>query len=287
MTYIYRIEEGVVSLALALEDGFHDILKKARYGLGLDPNKVAQAAAISTSQIEAFESGSKTPSDRQTEALAKALDLNGWALWAIVQGWGPEASIDLSPYQVQTFRFPKMDSNGYVLTGPGIQTALLVDPGDRADDLIAACRAAGGLGGILLTHTHFDHIEALSDVVRQFPDVPIVVHEKGAANLPDTGNVTLVAQDTLIELAGTQLQIWTAPGHSDDGLLIRLGNLVFTGDTLFAGSLGRSAQGPATYRDLLASARRLLSLPPQTRLLPGHGPVTTVALESTYNPFIA
>lgn len=273
-------------MTLPLEDEYSDVLKKARYGLGLSLAEAAGRAGVAEARLAAFESGSARPEEVEAHAVARALGLSGAAFWGLVQGWRPPR-VDFAPYTVETVRFPQMGANGYVVSRAGVQGAIVIDPGGRVDRLVASCRAAGGLCAILLTHTHFDHVEALPHLVERFPGVPVVVHERGLGRLQAAANWHSVRGDARCRFGPYELEIWEAPGHSDDGLVILLDTLAFTGDTLFAGSLGRSAQGPATYGALLASARRILSLPQSTRLLPGHGPATTVALEARHNPFLA
>lgn len=282
-----RLEGGML-VSRALEDGFGDILRKARFGLGLDQTKLAEITGLTADTINRFEAGLRTPTDAEAERLARALGLGVEAFKAIIHGWVPP-EIDTGPYAVRTFRFASMDSNGYLVTGGGIATSLFVDPGDRPDELIAACIQSGGLDAVLVTHSHSDHVQALPELVNRFPEALVVGHEKALRRLALPGEVKAVAvtRDERVPIGSFELEVWESPGHSDDGVVFIAGNIAFTGDTLFAGSLGRSAQGPVTYERLLRSAQRLLALDERTVLLPGHGPVTTVALESVHNPFLA
>lgn len=276
-------------MSRALEDGFGDILRKARFGLGLEQSKLAERTRLTSEAINRFEAGLRVPTDEEAERLAEALGLGVKAFQRIVNGWTPLGEVDPSPYTIRTFRFPQMDSNGYLVQGGNIQTSLFVDPGERAEDLIDACTQAGGLDAILVTHSHSDHVDALLDLLSRFPEAVVVGHEKALRRLPlpEGTKRQAVAGDGGVQIGAVDLEVWEAPGHSDDGVIFILGPIAFTGDTLFAGSLGRSAQGPVTYERLIASAERLLTLPGETLLFPGHGPATTVALEATHNPFLA
>lgn len=274
-------------MTIPLEDEYCDIVRKACYGLGLVREVVAQEAGIPPERWVLLEDGVAKPTRDEVYATAGILGLNPDALWSVAQGWRPAVEVASDGLHVEIVRFPPMGTNGYVVTMDGERTALIVDPGGRFDHLVASSRAAGGLCAVILTHTHFDHVEVLPHLVERFPDVPVVVHENGVDKLPLTANWHRIADDTTLRLGPFQVDLWEAPGHSDDGLIVRLDNLVFVGDTLFAGSLGRSAEGTKTYATLLNSARRLLTLPEDTLLLPGHGPATTVALEAKHNPFLA
>lgn len=273
-------------MAWQLEDDYTDVLRKAAYGGGIETDELAAKAGIARERLEEIMGGQRPPSEEEAHALASVLRLGPKAFWGHVQGWHPGA-IDLSPHRAEVVRFPAMNSNGYVIGAADGSGALLVDPGGEPERLIEACRRAGGLAGIALTHTHFDHVEALPGMLQVYPQAPVLVHQAGRTRLRTEAEVLPVAGEGRFRLGSFELEVWPAPGHSRDGLAIRLNRLVFVGDTLFAGSLGRSEQGPLTYATLLQSARRLLRLPPETLLLPGHGPATTVALESVHNPFLA
>lgn len=274
-------------MSFALEDAFCDIIRKARYGLGLEIVAVASKTGLSTGRIIALEKCEGVPTEEEVHSLARALHLNPRALWEIVRGWRPEPIAEYGSYAVETFTFEPMNSNGYLVTGPDIDGALIVDPGGSPKAIIERIREQGGIHAVLVTHTHQDHVAALPHIVEAYPRVPVVMHAEGRFAVPEGTNVLAVAEDAAMRIGNLSVEASLSPGHSDDGLIFRLGPIVFTGDTLFAGSLGRSQAGPATYDTLLQSGRRLLELPPQLVLLPGHGPATTVDLERRHNAFLA
>lgn len=157
---------------------------------------------------------------------------------------------------------------------------------------------------VVLTHAHVDHIAGLPSLRRRWKDLPIVIHEAEreypgdpALNLsialaepivaPEPTSVFLHG-DTLM-LDGIGFEVRHTPGHSPGGVCLyqQEHHLAIVGDTLFAGSIGRSDFPTSNSNDLLNSIRtQLLTLPDDTRVLPGHGPATTIGTERRTNPFL-
>lgn len=184
---------------------------------------------------------------------------------------------------------------------------LLIDPGGEADLIGARLRHLGVQPELILnTHGHADHIGANGELRRLFPQVAIAIGRTDAHLLTSPiRNLAvffarwtkspradrLLADGDLVEAAGVALRVRELPGHTRGHIvLVAQGDtppVVFCGDTLFAGSIGRTDLPGGSHRQLLAGiARVLLTLPPQTILYPGHGPATTVAAERAENPFL-
>lgn len=266
-----------------LEDEFGDIVRKAREGLGLTLAEAARRAGISPERLRAFESYQAAPRREESDALAGVLGLAGAPLWRIAAGeYAPDAG---SPRECEVipFTFEPMASHGYLIHVAETGDTFLVDPGGPPDGVFAALEERGWeLRAVLITHGHSDHVGGLERVLRAFP-VPVYAHPSeynGEQLLPVTASAELTA-------GATRLRVLYTPGHTPGGLTFVLAGVAAVGDTLFAGSLGRAYRGPESYDRLLASARLILSLPDETLLLPGHGPVTTVGLEKRHNPFVA
>ena len=203
---------------------------------------------------------------------------------------------------VRTLTVGPLRENCYLLADPKTRQAVLIDPGDEAERLIAALDGFE-LIAVWLTHAHFDHIGALAKLYRQFP-VPVYLHDNDlelfthAAESAAFFGLTL-EQPTLEPLPlqpGQTLSLGSygasclfTPGHAPGHTAFYLPEhaLVFSGDALFRGAVGRTDIPGGNHEQLLASIHReLLTLPGETRVLPGHGAETTVGAERQTNPFL-
>jgi glyoxylase-like metal-dependent hydrolase (beta-lactamase superfamily II) len=179
-------------------------------------------------------------------------------------------------------------SNTYLVVDEQSATAVMVDAGGPVEPLLEMIERGGHrLSYVLLTHHHHDHVAELERVMAAHPQTPVLIHPLERELVPAaTGD--LLPGET-IETGGLQIELLHTPGHTAGmvSLLIN-GDDLFTGDTLFRGSVGGvRAPGHTTYADLKSSVMEtLLSLPPQTRIHPGHTEPTTVAYELETNPFV-
>lgn len=179
-------------------------------------------------------------------------------------------------------------SNTYVVADEPGGNAVLVDAGGPMAPLFDFLhRGQLTLTHVLLTHHHGDHVAELDAVRERFPDVPVLIHESEREQVPQA--TATMAAGTPIETGALRIVPIHTPGHTA-GMLSLLfdGTDVFTGDTLFKGSVG-GVRGPGhtSYADLKSSIMdRLLTLPPETRIHPGHTEPTTVADELEHNRFV-
>jgi len=173
---------------------------------------------------------------------------------------------------------------------------MVVDPGGDAE------RVMGELDGavpryIINTHGHPDHVGA-NETLAGATGAPVLMHEAdvkllggpgifgGIFDEPPEPDRFLEDGDEL-ELGDLSFTVFHTPGHTPGGICLYTPGVVFVGDTLFAGSVGRTDLGGGDYNTLIGSIKtKLLSLPPGTKVLPGHGPESTVALERATNPFL-
>lgn len=194
--------------------------------------------------------------------------------------------------------------NSFLCWNPAVGGALAIDPGGAADAMAELLAETGRkLAAILLTHAHLDHVEGVARLVRRTgaatylhpADQPLyerVVQQALAFGLqlePQPPIDHALVHGQRLELAGIELEIRHAPGHSPGHVVLYAPAeaLAFVGDVIFFGSIGRSDLPGGDFAQLLRSIReQVLTLPPETVLHPGHGPATTVAHESATNPFL-
>jgi glyoxylase-like metal-dependent hydrolase (beta-lactamase superfamily II) len=196
--------------------------------------------------------------------------------------------------------------NTYIAWRPGRTDAIVVDPGFEPEAVIEALRAEGLTpAAILNTHGHVDHIAGNDALKAAFPAAPLIIGAGDAAmltdpmlNLSGLSGVAVtsppadrtVREGDVIEAAGLRLEVLDIPGHSPGHVVfvLRDDSVVFGGDVLFAGSIGRT-DFPGGDLDLLLSGIRakLWPLPDASAVYPGHGPATTVGVEKRTNPFLA
>lgn len=272
---------------LPLEDEFGDILRKAMRGTGAEPARVAREAGVDAATLQAWTKYDGAPNDAQARAIARVLRLDPGALAAsAAQSWHPP-EIDVP--DVRHHPQAPHPSNGYVFFLDGGKRAALVDPAGVPENLLRMLRdGAYHLQYILITHKHADHCDATHDVARAFPDARIVMH--GA----DVHAIGSLAPSAILVKDGEELpfgddvtiRMLHTPGHTDGSSSYLFRSTVFTGDTLFAGSVGGAFGDVSTYGDILNSVRsKLFALPDETVVMPGHGPPSRIGLERTHNPF--
>lgn len=255
---------------MPLEDDFCDIIRKARTGQGLGIAEVGSAAGLAVLRLEALEAG-QMPSAGEVERLAQVLFLRGGQLREIALGIAEPPPAAAVPDFAVTAVYAA-DVGGFAYAVRRGEDGFLVDCGGYVPQLLAAL--GGRPKGVLLTHGHRDHVAGLGELPE---GVPVYAHPELSRRIP--GARPLLDNETVLGLRASY-----APGHSPDMLALIGDGLAFVGDTIFAGSLGRSDTAES-YPVLLATARRILSLPRHTKLFCGHGPVTTVGWEREHNAF--
>lgn len=180
--------------------------------------------------------------------------------------------------------------------------AWVIDPGADAATIKSVLGSNNlSLGVVVLTHSHFDHISALNSVL-DGSDIPVYMHQADVAfafspmnsmppypktDKPKNLNLEKSDGDT-IEFGGLTAKIITTPGHTPGGwsLYFEDHNVLIAGDTLFAGSVGRTDLPGGDWNTLAASLQKLKALPDDTRVICGHGPETTIGTEKQRNPYL-
>lgn len=270
-----------------LEDEFGDILRKAKWGTGVDDAELAAASGLSRADLAAWTRGDGVPGETEARAIARVLRLDpGKLADAAAQRWEPHVT---PPSYVRHHPQDPHPSNGYIFFRENDKAAALIDPaGVPANLLRAIAEGPYSLRYILITHKHADHCDATADVARAFPQAQIVMHKLDVAAIGALANRTLPIADGNEYPFGEDATIRTlhTPGHTDGSSCFLFRSTAFTGDTLFAGSVGGAFGERSTYGDILASVRtKLFVLDDATVVMPGHGPPSTIGEEKAHNPF--
>ena len=270
-----------------LEDHVGDVIRKARAMGGVSASAAAGAAGISEDELSALEETGRIPARPDFAALARRLGLHPARLEAIARGWLPEPK-DLSRWRelrVFTSAAEGMTVNCYLVWDEVNRDAALFDTGLNAK-LILDCLAENQLQlrHVFITHSHWDHIEALPQIREAWPRARV---HSGSPNAPvEQRN----KPNEIVHLGGLRITHRETPGHAADGVTYLVGNwqedaphVAIVGDAIFAGSIGRGNQSWELARQKVRD--QILTLPPETLICPGHGPLTSVAEERAHNPF--
>ena len=204
------------------------------------------------------------------------------------------------PLVVDRSELGPIGTNCYVVrTDRGAAEAVVFDPGGDATTLrLDIARLGVAVAGILVTHTHYDHIGAVADLA-EATGAPVYISEVEAAVLARPGDFypghqirpwdaeVLLSGDETLDLAGISFETVQVPGHSPGHLAFYADLCLFSGDVLFAGSVGRTDLPMASWETLVESIRALVDrFPPETVVYSGHGPPTTLGAELARNPFL-
>ena len=270
-----------------LEDHLGDIIGKARAMNSVSAAAAAAAAGISEPELSALEATGRTVRRPDFAALANLIGLNPARLEGMANGWFP-AEKDLSVWR-ELRQISTTESGNtvhcYLIWDEVTRDAALFDTGwDAAPVFKLVGENQLQLKHLFITHTHADHVAGLQPIRERFPKIHLHTDAKGAP--PQHRN----RRNDFIMLGSLRITNRETPGHAEDGVTYIIGtwpddapHVAIVGDAIFAGSIGRGNQSWNLARQKVRE--QILTLPAETLICPGHGPLTTVAEEKEHNPF--
>ena len=192
--------------------------------------------------------------------------------------------------QVLTITGGSLYTNCYMAWGEG-DKCVLIDPGFDAQQILEQCRAQGKqVEAILLTHGHFDHVGGVKGVATE-TGCKVYIH-KADLEIPNRMTLGTVPytdyyeDGDVLELAGLTFRVLHTPGHTPGSVCLLCGDVMFSGDTLFAGTCGRTDLPGSSPKQMWQSLARLAALEENYQVLPGHGEGSTLSMEKRYNPYL-
>ena len=270
-----------------LEDHLGDIIRKARAMSNISTAAAAQAAGLTEAELAALEDSGQVAKKPDFATLASLIGLHSEKLQSIAEGWLP-AEKDLGKWpelRPLATAAEGITVNCYLVWDEISREAALFDTGWDATpalDLVSENKLQ--LRHLFLTHSHPDHIAGVSAVREKHPRVRVHSSSKNAP--VDQRN----RPNDFIHLGSLRITHRDTPGHAEDGVTYIIGtwpedapHVAIVGDAIFAGSIGRGNQSWDVAKQKVRE--QILSLPPETLICPGHGPLTTVAEEKEHNPF--
>ena len=193
--------------------------------------------------------------------------------------------------KLHTLALGAYETNCYILWADGCKECIVIDPGYEPERVLDAVKNLGmELRAILLTHGHFDHVGAVREIFSQTDcDIYLCPADCAMPEQMTAGPLcyTNSYQDgDILNLAGLTLRVLHTPGHTPGSVCLLCDDSLFAGDTLFAGSCGRTDLPGGSWTELQASLSRLKSLEAEYTVYPGHGEATTLSNEKRYNPYM-
>jgi len=278
---------------MQLEDEFGDIVGKARRGQEIAPAELAQQVGLSEADLDRIESYELTPDADAVRRLAQVLGLHPEKLQvSATKGFFP---LYPAGRQVQGLMVEMMvlgtsfQVNGYVIGCQETGKGAVIDPGSDAEKILKTIEGEGlEIEQVLVTHGHHDHTGVLSEIC-QATEAPAMISK---ADLDLIGGLSTKVEGSIIDgetiAVGNQTLVARAiPGHTEGSMALVHEHAVFTGDAVFAGSLGGTRNRRSYDSQRRAVRERILNLADRVIIYPGHGPATTGGEERAHNPFFA
>ncbi len=193
--------------------------------------------------------------------------------------------------KLYSFPLGPLETNCYVVADEATGRCAIVDPGDDGAAVAQWLEQQQLTPAYLfLTHGHYDHVGGIADLRAEYPDLPVYVHTADTALPPQLSRGlswthTYDEGDT-ISMDGITFRVLHTPGHTPGSVCLVAGTLLLSGDTLFAGSCGRTDFPGGSWQQMLASLKKLAQLEGDYTVLPGHGGATTLQTERDTNPYM-
>ena len=197
--------------------------------------------------------------------------------------------------QVKVLQVGPIGTNCYLLEDEQAHVAAVIDPGDEAGRILQVIKDDGvDVKYILLTHGHYDHTTAVPELHQALPQAEIYIHKAdangaGSRLFPLAGQIPdlkFYDEGDALTLGELTIQVLHTPGHSKGSVTLKVGDVLFCGDTLFAGSCGRTDLAGGSYEEIMASLKKLGQLPGDYHVCPGHDVTSTLERERRSNPFL-
>ena len=197
--------------------------------------------------------------------------------------------------EVKVLQVGPIGTNCYILEDEKARAAAIIDPGDEAGRILQVIEDDGvDVKYILLTHGHYDHTTAVPQLHKALPQAEIYIHRAdangaGSQLFPLAGQIPdlkFYDEGDTLALGDMTIQVLHTPGHSKGSVTLKVGDVLFCGDTLFAGSCGRTDLAGGSYAEIMASLKNLGQLPGDYHVCPGHDVTSTLERERRSNPFL-
>lgn len=207
--------------------------------------------------------------------------------------------------KIKALRLGQVGTNCYIMEDEETKKCAVIDPADSGEQIAQAIRQGGwSPEAVLLTHSHFDHILGIPGLRRSWPELPVYCHPLDMEDHNDTvkmfgvdmptvwsfGNITPYEEGDTVEIGGISVEVLHTPGHTPGSVTLRVvtgqDRVLFTGDTLFAGSMGRTDLPGGDEQAIIQSLIRLAGLEGDYRVCPGHEGLSTLYRERKSNPCI-
>ncbi len=271
---------------MVLEDHIGDVCRKARLQTGTDMAEATAAAGVDDAALHAFETDGMSAAQVNVKELAALLGLDAGKAGRVADGWGP-MPVDLSRWRElrMVTTAEGFEVNSYLIWDAETREAALFDTGWFADDIFRLVEEQElTLRDLFITHMHGDHVAAIGEVRKRNPGVRL---HSNSTHAPAEQRVI---PGKPVAVGCLEVDSRLTPGHAEDGVTYVVKGwpdgapaVAMVGDAIFAGSMGKDFKTPELAMRKIRE--EIFSLPPETLVCPGHGPLTTVGEEIENNPF--